>query len=146
LIAKSQVERDERFPERQVYAVTELGRAVALDWMRDMLSQPQQEFPEFPVAICFLPLLTVEETIPLLETRLASLRDRGAAMEAAQAQFGPVLPRLFLLENEYLLAIANAEINWVAGVVDDLRSGRLGWEIENLKKIAEHLEGSPPDG
>ena len=69
LIAPDTVERGEGRPERTVYSITPVGRKVAIDWLRNMLAEPQNEFPEFPVALSFLGLMTPEDTLPLLEAR-----------------------------------------------------------------------------
>jgi len=144
LIAPETVERGEGRPERTVYAITPVGRKIAIEWLRDMLAEPQNEFPEFPVALSFLALLTAEEARPLFEARLALLQGREIKLAADLAAYLPVLPRLLLLENDYLLAATRAERAWVAGVLADLESGALRWDIAELKAIAARLEGPPP--
>src|SRR5581483_573751 len=58
LIAVAETTRDERWPERTVYRLTEEGCETMRDWMREMLSRPAREFPEFPAALSVLPILT----------------------------------------------------------------------------------------
>lgn len=58
LITVQQTERDQLYPERTVYEITHAGRAVAHQWLREMLSTPRQEFPEFPAALSYLLMLT----------------------------------------------------------------------------------------
>src|SRR5215510_4666428 len=48
LITFVETTRQEGFPERTVYKLTEKGHRIALEWMREMLSTPAREFPEFP--------------------------------------------------------------------------------------------------
>src|SRR5882672_4366228 len=48
LITVQQTEREQLYPERTVYEITNAGRAVARQWLREMLGTPRQEFPEFP--------------------------------------------------------------------------------------------------
>src|SRR2546425_1323558 len=50
LIAVRETERDQRFPERTVYELTEEGQRVGKEWLTEMLSMPRNEFPEFPAA------------------------------------------------------------------------------------------------
>src|SRR5713226_5263546 len=50
LIEIRETTRDERWPERTIYQLTVEGRAAAGQWLRDMLSTPTREFPEFPAA------------------------------------------------------------------------------------------------
>src|SRR5260221_9680354 len=69
LIVVSETAREEGFPERTVYKLTEKGHQAAVMWMREMLSTPAQEFPEFPAAVSLLPLLTPADVIRQMEIR-----------------------------------------------------------------------------
>src|SRR5688572_5594100 len=51
LITLWETEQEEGFPEQTLYKLTEKSHATALNWMREMLSNPAQEFPEFPAAV-----------------------------------------------------------------------------------------------
>src|SRR5881275_2834817 len=51
LIAIRETAREEKRPERTIYELTEEGRETVLRWMREMLSTPAREFPEFPAAL-----------------------------------------------------------------------------------------------
>lgn len=144
LIAPGSTEKSEGRPERTIYEATPLGRTVAVDWLRTMLAEPHNEFPEFPVAMSFLPLLSPEEVAPLLETRLTALRRREFELAAELETYLARLPRVVLLESQYMLAIVSAERNWIEGVVADLHSGRLAWSVEELEKVAAQFEGEQP--
>ena len=48
----------------------------------------------------------------------------------------PGLPRLFLLESEYMAAVVRAQIQWLRAVTADLRSGRLTWDRAWLQRFA----------
>src|SRR2546425_7768502 len=63
LIAVRQTERDQRFPERTVYELTEEGQRVGKEWLTEMLSMPRNEFPEFPAALSFIFGLSADETL-----------------------------------------------------------------------------------
>src|ERR1700761_8145973 len=60
LVVASATIHDARRPGRTVYEIPASGRAVVLEWMRQILSTPAAEYPEFPAAISFLPLLSPE--------------------------------------------------------------------------------------
>ncbi len=124
LITFWETERQEGFPERTIYKLTEAGHQAAVDWLREMLSTPAQEFPEFPAAVSLLPLLKPEDALRQLELRAVRLNEQMAAIEA---ELGMDMPRLFLLEAEYLRAGLQAELAWVRSVSADLRSGKLTW-------------------
>jgi len=58
-------------------------------------------------------------------------------MEANLKKYAGSLPRVFLLEEEYLRDLARAELRWIQSVVSDLRNGALSWNREQLRKLAE---------
>ena len=139
LIAVRQTERDQGFPERTVYELTEEGLRQGREWLADMLSTPRNEFPEFPAALSFVFGLTPEEALAALERRAALLRETLARLDRElAAESGP--PRLFLLETEYLRAVTAAEVSWVSGVVEDLRKGTLTWSYEELTEAVKAFQ------
>lgn len=141
LIAVRETGRDQQYPERTVYEVTDEGRATARNWLLEMLGTPKQEFPEFPAALSQLLLLDAPEMLAALECRRALLATTLRAMdEAAAAEAGRGLPRITMLEGEYLRAVTAAEAAWLDGVLDDLRAGRLTWSTEQLLAFADAQE------
>src|SRR5258706_8808627 len=100
--------------------------------MRTVLSTPAREFPDFPAALSLLAATEPDEVLALFEMRIGALETRLAELEKPV----PNLPRLFLLEAEYMAAIVRAEIQWLRAVSSDLRSGRLTWSEEWLRRIA----------
>ncbi len=133
LITFWETAREEGFPERTVYKLTDKGHQTAIEWLREMISTPAQEYPEFPAAISLLPLLTPEDAIEQLESREARLIGQMAAMDQEIAQYASDLPRLFLLESEYMRTVWEAEVNWVRSLIADLRGGQITWTYEWLK-------------
>ncbi len=130
LIAVRQTERDQQYPERTVYELTEAGRQLRGEWLTMMLSAPHNEFPTFPAALSFAMLLGPEATQAALERRLEVLRGDLSRLEGELAGLSGTLPRVTLLESEYQRAVASAEITWLAGVVEDLQAGVLTWGEE----------------
>ena len=138
LIAEKSTTRDRNRPERTVYEITNAGLAITIDWTREILSTPSREYPEFPAAISVLPVLTPKDALKQLEFRMIALKAELNRLEQ-QLSSATFVPRLFLLELEYLHAQASAELRWVEAVVDDLRSDRLTWNKRWLKRIAREL-------
>jgi len=133
LITFWETTRDEGYPERTVYRLTEKGRDTAVSWLREMLSTPAQEFPEFPAAVSLLPILTTEDAIQQFERREATLSERIGAIDKEMQTYAASLPRLFLLEAEYMREVLEAELKWVRSIIADLRSGELTWNQEWLQ-------------
>ena len=132
LIQVRATQRAEKFPERTVYELSEEGRTTVMVWMQEMLSTPAQEFPEFPAALAHLPLLTPEDVQQQLEKRAVVLAAEIARIDAALSDVAQELPRLFLLEMEYLRTMHNSELAWVRTLIDELRSGVITWNAEWL--------------
>jgi DNA-binding PadR family transcriptional regulator len=145
LIAVQETGRDENRPERTVYRLTERGSETARAWMREMLSTPAREFPEFPAALAHLPLLAPEEVLKGLEQRAEVLAEEIADLESRLHVSESFLPRLFVVEGEYLLAMRQAEQQWVRALIDDLRAGRLTWDEAWLAEVARRLSPARPD-
>jgi hypothetical protein len=81
---------------------------------------------------------TPAEALAALERRATQLRQNIAELDRdLHDQSGP--PRLFLLESEYLSAVATAELTWVSGVIDDLRNGNVTWSFEEIAELAQHF-------
>jgi DNA-binding PadR family transcriptional regulator len=133
----------EGYPDRIVYAITDSGRVAARQWLRACLRTTGQEFPEFMVGLSIMFGLAPDDAREQLEAReqrlAAELAETTAAVTGAPAE----LPRLFMLEEEYRLALLEAELAWLRGVIDDLRARRLDWSEQWLREIAAAF--IPPD-
>ena len=131
-------ERSNNRPERVIYEITNAGRGLTVEWTREILSTPSREFPEFPAAVSVLPVLTPEDALQQFEKRIVALEAELARLDA-QTEAASFVPRLFLLEMEYLYAQTSAELRWVRAIADDLRSGRLTWNDAWMQKVSEEL-------
>jgi DNA-binding PadR family transcriptional regulator len=124
--------RDGRRPERTTYQLTPLGSERLIVELRKIVSIPRRESSEFMAAMSFLvhfppgdALAHLEERIRLLDAEIERIR---VGTKAASAW----VPRINLVENEYLLAMLGAEREWVVGLVRDLREGKLTWDLEKI--------------
>jgi DNA-binding PadR family transcriptional regulator len=136
LIEPRETSRESGRPERTVYEITPAGRETVLTWEREMLSAPRDEFPEFPAAVAHLTLLEADDVRRQFEARRHRLEQALAEQRDVLANVPEGLPRVFLLEEEYLAAVLGAELAWVSSVVDELGDGRISWTAESLAAIA----------
>jgi len=136
LIAVRQTERDQQYPERTVYELTDEGRRKAPEWLAEMLATVRSEFPQFPAALSFAMGLPPEQIREALERRAAVLRKSLAGLEQVLDRYSGTLPRVTLLDDEYRRAVIAAELAWIDGVVEDLRTGALTWNEEELTRVA----------
>ncbi|MFI6997568.1 PadR family transcriptional regulator [Nocardia sp. NPDC050175] len=133
LVAIRETGRDQQYPERTVYEITDAGRAACTTWLAEMIAIPRNEYPDFPAALSLLMLLGPDRARTELARRATTLREQLAEMDAdAEQMAGIDLPRVVMLEDEYLRAVTEAELRWVDGVVGDLAAGTLTWSWDSL--------------
>ena len=110
-------EQEGNRPQRQVYTVTEAGKAAFYDLLRDNLAAPPS--PEFPgvVGLDFLYMLPVEETIPLLQQRLQAVTAQFEALDHLDADI-----RQTHLAAAYLHTFYAREIQWLDELIQRLQS------------------------
>ncbi|XVV01177.1 PadR family transcriptional regulator [Actinosynnema sp. CA-248983] len=124
-IAPQETVRDGQRPERTVYALTPEGRAELRDWMRDLVSEPRHEYPHFVAALSLIGALPPDEVVPLLRDRLVRLAAQRAEIRALVD--GTDVHPLFLVEEEYRIALLDAEAAFVQGFIDRIEDPETGW-------------------
>jgi DNA-binding PadR family transcriptional regulator len=135
LIRAGGTDRDERYPERTIYHVTDAGRNTSRQWLAEILSTPRNEFPEFPAGLSFIMMLTPQTVRDLLDQRRDQLTRRIAELDAELASEieGVQVPRVALAECEYLRAVTSAELRWVTDIIDALQDRSFTWDPADLK-------------
>ena len=137
LIEPVETSRDGRRPERTVYRATGAGLAELRGWMAELLTETPLELPRAVAALAHLMVMEPAEALAHLERRARALEAEIAAGDALLASIPHPLPRVFLIDGEYARALRQAELDWVGAVVDDLASGRLTWDREELMRVSE---------
>jgi DNA-binding PadR family transcriptional regulator len=128
LIEPLETSRDGRRPERTVYAITEQGRDEAFSQLREMMLRPVQEYPQLAAALTFATLLPVGEVAEMLAKRTVAVEAKIAAHDTViDGLRKQEVERAGLIEIEYVQALMRAELDWLRGIVDDIRDGRLQW-------------------
>ena len=94
------------------------------------------DYPEFLAALSILFGLPPGEARPSSSSGSERLSADLAETRAELAAIPPDLPRLFLLEEEYRIALLSAEVSFLSGVIEDLKAGRLTWSEEWLRQVA----------
>ena len=137
-----EVAREGRQPERTTYQITDAGRAELKDWLRELLSVPDQEHSSFEAALGEAAVLPPDELIDLLQQRLAALERANVQLQAQLETLVAQLPRLFLIESEYYLAQRRAEEEWVRGLLKEFTSGTFPG-LDAWRRF--HATGEVPD-
>jgi DNA-binding PadR family transcriptional regulator len=124
LLAATESIRQGGRPERTVYEITDAGRDELKDWVRELLGTPEREQPRLATALSVMTALPPAEATALLRLRLTTMTEQLDADRAMLAGASQEIPRLFLVETEYDLALRAAEVAWLASLVDELATGR----------------------
>ena len=126
LVEARETVREGKRPERTVYGITEKGIRELVDWMSELVSGPVKEYPQFETALSLLPALPPDLAAELLAQRVVNLdlvlTQKRAATAAAEAQG---LPRLFMLEAEYAVAMLTAERDLTEQLAREVAEGTL---------------------
>ncbi|MEV5652222.1 PadR family transcriptional regulator [Nocardia sp. NPDC052254] len=132
-------ERDGARPERTIYRLTDSGRAEAEDWTRELISTPEPEHHRFVAGLSVVAMLPPDEVVALLDTRIEQLNNDIAARRAEIETQTALIPRLFMIEAEFGVAMLSAEAEWVAALRDELASGTFPdvgfWRRAHTEKI-----------
>ena len=110
-------------PERTVYRITDAGRQELADWTRELIATPEPEHTRFAAGLSVQMILPPAEVVELLQARLRALEEGIGARKAALGEALRAVPRLFLVEDEYALAMVEAEAAWVRALLGELTSG-----------------------
>ena len=134
--------REGRQPERTTYRITEQGMAELRDWLRELLSEPDDQPTPFAAALAEGGILPPDEMAELLAQRLAKLDKANAAHEAELTVWSERLPQILLIESDYELAMRKAQADWVRGLLSEITEGTLGG-MDTWRKIHETGEIPP---
>jgi DNA-binding PadR family transcriptional regulator len=109
-------------PERTVYQITDAGRDELVAWTRELIAEPEREHTRFVAGLSVMAVLPPRDVVELLRRRLHRLTESIDALRAEVAQAADV-PRLFLIEDEYQIAMSQAEADWTRSLIDELTAG-----------------------
>jgi DNA-binding PadR family transcriptional regulator len=115
-------------PERTVYALTDEGRAEFRDWLRELVAEPEHEYPHFVAALSLIAALPPSEVVPLLRHRLDQLHEARAEIRSLiDTSLARGVPELFLVEEEYRLSLLAAEATFVEEFIGKITDPQSGW-------------------
>jgi len=112
-------QRDGARPERTIYRITEAGFTELREWTSELVATLSPEQPHFKAGLSMLSVLAPDDASSALRARVTQLEHAITATRAVLASFTDI-PRLFLIEAEYELAMREAELAWVRGLLAEL--------------------------
>ncbi len=115
-----------RRPQRTVYGITEAGKVEMTEWLADLVAVPTKEYLQFEAALSLTHGLPPDEAVPLLRQRCDALDLRLDQLEAAsESAEKRGIPHLFMIENDYVIALLRTEVEFTRRLVADIESGEM---------------------
>jgi DNA-binding PadR family transcriptional regulator len=127
-ITAQETTREGARPERTVYALTDAGRRELRDWLRELVEEPQHEYPQFVAALSLIAALPPSEVVELLGRRLDRLAAQRAEIhDLVDRTMAQGVHPLFLVEEDYRLALLDAESRFVEELIGRITHPETGW-------------------
>jgi DNA-binding PadR family transcriptional regulator len=127
-IVEQETSRDGLRPERTVYALTDTGRRELRDWLRELVGEPQHEYPQFVAALSLIAALPPAEVVELLHRRTRQLAEQRAGIrDLIDGTLARGVHPLFLVEEEYRLDLLDAESAFVERFIERITHPETGW-------------------
>jgi len=127
-IAEQGTSRTGQRPERTVYALTDTGRGELQDWLAELVEQPQHEYPAFVAALSLIGALPPRQVLDLLRARLGHLATQETeARGLVDTSLADGVPELFLLEEEYRLALLAADEAFTSRLIQRIINPATDW-------------------
>jgi DNA-binding PadR family transcriptional regulator len=128
LIVAQETSRAGLRPERTVYAITDAGRDEVRTWLRELVEVPEHEYPHFVAALSLIAALPPREVVELLRGRLRRLAVQRAEIQALiERTIASGVAPLFLVEEDYRLALLDAEVTFVERLIERITDPETGW-------------------
>ncbi|MCW2748009.1 MAG: transcriptional regulator [Nocardioidaceae bacterium] len=131
LIVATGTEREGNRPERTTYEITPLGQEALENRVREVLTTPINEFPQFPWALGEAHNLSRDEV-------LAALNQHIAELDALIDEFTTIIedvkqreiPEIYWVAGDYLRTTRLAERAWLATFIARLESKEIPWQLD----------------
>ncbi|CAN5252129.1 PadR family transcriptional regulator [soil metagenome] len=129
LIIATGTEREGNRPERTTYEITALGQESLENRVREVLTTPINEFPQFPWALGEAHNLSLDEVVTALTQHIAEL---DALIDELIAIIEDVkrreVPEIYWVAADYLRTTRIAERAWLATFITRLESKEIPWQ------------------
>jgi DNA-binding PadR family transcriptional regulator len=128
LVETAGTDREGNRPERTTYRITPSGREALTARLQDLLAEPVNEYPSFPLAVAEAYNLPAALVVELLDRRLVLLQEQLEFLQRGEAAvLKKDVARKYWIDLEYQQTMLRSEMGWIRSLQDQLRSGELPW-------------------
>jgi hypothetical protein len=115
---------------REPFAITAAGAAALTEWVTDLVRESAAEYPRFAAGLDYLTALPQVDAVAALRSRGEALTDeverrRAETTTATEKLARRGLGRVYDLEDEYRLAMVEAELAWLRSLLAEFETGAL---------------------
>lgn len=140
LVTAQETVRDGRRPERTIYAITEAGKVIMVDWLSELVRTPAKEYPQFEAGLSLMSALSPKDALRLLKSRELTLTVEMSRNDAVRdSDLLTSVPRAFWIETDYRWHMMRAEHGYLVALIADIEAGRL----EGLAEWTDQHEPKP---
>jgi DNA-binding PadR family transcriptional regulator len=124
-VEKVGVEQEGKRPSRSVYQITQAGRDEFVRLLREGWQKFELQYFGMDIYLFFMGVLPLEEVKGYLQQRLAILESVVDHLQSHRAEVlaNPEVPRLAGAIFDHSLVHTQAELNWIADLLDKLERG-----------------------
>jgi len=125
-IEKVSTEQAGNRPSRNIYQVTEPGKAEFMRLLRELWRTPERQYFDFDIALFFIEALPREEALAYLRARVAGLEATLAHLDAHLVEQGvqPEVPPIANAIFEHTRVHLHAELTWTQDLLAKVEEGR----------------------
>ena len=135
-----------RLPQHTMYDLTDAGRAEMHAWLAELISQPRHEYPAFAAALSLVVVLPPGEVADLLRARLERVASAAAEIRGQHdATVAGGVPPVFLVEDDYRIALLEAEASFITALISKIEDPEDGWSGPWQTYHAGHGPGGPDE-
>jgi len=135
------------YPERTTYVLTSAGRQEWHDWLRSLIADPQHEFPQFVLGLSLIAALEPDDVVALLRERRGRVEAmRSEARTAMEGTLAAGLHPLFQVDEDYRLALMDAELGFIDGLIAKITDAETGWAGPWAAHLAQVRARAGEDG
>jgi DNA-binding PadR family transcriptional regulator len=116
-------------PERTTYRIAAAGRAELAARLRQLIAEPVNEYPRFPVGLAEAHNLPRAEVVALLDTRIAALAAEVDEIDTLLAANTAL--EAYTLAAHHVRALRAAEVAWLRELRERIDTKELEWPHED---------------